>query len=314
MNKKDLKILYFGTPDISAVVLERLITNSFNIVGVISQVDKEVNRKGQLLPTKTKEVALKYGVNVYQPLKINEFIEEIRQIKPDIILTLAYGQIIPEEILNIPTFKALNLHGSILPKYRGAAPIQYSLLNGDLETGVSLMEMVKKMDAGRVFAIEKFAINNDDNYSSLKIKIAEAAYKVFDENIEDVVNEINKGVEQDENLVTFTSKIDSSLERINFNKNGVEIINLIRALTDEPGTYFMYKNEKIKVFKADFIKKEQISEVSVICGYDKNGLLISSKDGLIKITKLQKPGKKVLNISDFYNGNKDYFEIGVKIE
>ena len=178
--KKDISILYFGTPEISAFVLNKLIENNYKIVGVVAQEDKPIGRKGLLEHVPTKKVALKYGIPVYQFKKVREHYEEILNIKPDLILTLAFGQIISHDILTIPKYGCLNLHGSILPKYRGAAPIQYSLLNGDAETGISLMEMVDKCDAGKVYAVEKVKIELDDNCTSLTDKLKVAAFDVFD--------------------------------------------------------------------------------------------------------------------------------------
>ena len=155
---KDLKILYFGTPEISSYVLENLLNDGFNIIGVVTQIDKPVGRKGILTPSKVKEVALKHNIKVYQFTKLKNEFESLLSLDVDIILTLAYGQIIPHELLTLPHYGAYNLHGSILPSLRGASPIQTSLLNGDKITGITLMEMVDKMDAGRMFYVKKVNI------------------------------------------------------------------------------------------------------------------------------------------------------------
>lgn len=314
IKKKNLKILYFGTPDISATVLELLIKNNYNIIGVVAQMDKEKDRKGRILEVPTKVIAKKYNIPVYQKEKIRLDFEFIKELRPDIILTMAYGQLIPHDLLMIPKYGCYNLHGSLLPQYRGAAPIQFALLNGDKITGVTLMEMVDKMDAGKMYYKKEIQISDDDNYTSLKKKIAISCFEVFDEGIEDVVNKINVGEEQDESQVTFTSKIDSTLEKLNFNDDSNKINNIIRALSYEPGTYFSYKNIKIKVFKALAFNNLKIAEPGTIIKYDKQGFCIATQNGYIEILELQKPGKNIMSFKDFYNGMQHFFIVGEHVE
>lgn len=314
IKKKNLKILYFGTPDISATVLELLIKNNYNIIGVVAQMDKEKDRKGRILEVPTKVIAKKYNIPVYQKEKIRLDFEFIKELRPDIILTMAYGQLIPHDLLMIPKYGCYNLHGSLLPQYRGAAPIQFALLNGDKITGVTLMEMVDKMDAGKMYYKKEIQISDDDNYTSLKKKIAISCFEVFDEGIEDVVNKINLGEEQDESQVTFTSKIDSTLEKLNFNDDSNKINNIIRALSYEPGTYFSYKNIKIKVFKALAFNNLKIAEPGTIIKYDKQGFCIATQNGYIEILELQKPGKNIMSFKDFYNGMQHFFIVGEHVE
>ena len=314
IKKKNLKILYFGTPDISATVLELLIKNNYNIIGVVAQMDKEKDRKGRILEVPTKVIAKKYNIPVYQKEKIRLDFEFIKELKPDIILTMAYGQLIPHDLLMIPKYGCYNLHGSLLPQYRGAAPIQFALLNGDKITGVTLMEMVDKMDAGKMYYKKEIQVLDDDNYTSLKKKIAISCFEVFDEGIEDVVNKINVGEEQDESKVTFTSKIDRDLEKLNFNDDSSRINNIIRALSYEPGTYFSYKNIKFKVFKALAFANLKIAEPGTIIKYDKQGFCIATQDGYIEILELQKPGKNIMSFKDFYNGMQHFFTVGEHVE
>ncbi|MCI6789186.1 MAG: methionyl-tRNA formyltransferase [Mollicutes bacterium] len=314
IKKKNLKILYFGTPDISATVLELLIKNNYNIIGVVAQMDKEKDRKGRILEVPTKVIAKKYNIPVYQKEKIRLDFEFIKELKPDIILTMAYGQLIPHDLLMIPKYGCYNLHGSLLPQYRGAAPIQFALLNGDKITGVTLMEMVDKMDAGKMYYKKEIQVLDDDNYTSLKKKIAMSCFEVFDEGIEDVVNKINVGEEQDESKVTFTSKIDRDLEKLNFNDDSSRINNIIRALSYEPGTYFSYKNIKFKVFKALAFTNLKIAEPGTIIKYDKQGFCIATQDGYIEILELQKPGKNIMSFKDFYNGMQHFFTVGEHVE
>ncbi len=307
MNKKDLRILYLGTPDISASVLEKLIEEKYNIVGVVSQPDKEVGRKHILTATPVKNVALNHNINVYQPAKIKDIYEEIKSLDLDILLTMAYGQLIPDSVLELPRIKALNLHGSLLPKYRGASPIQAALFNGDEETGVTLMEMVHEMDAGNMFYKKVVKIDKKDNFDTLKLKISQAAFDAFNEGIDPIINDNYQGEIQDINLATFTKKISEADEIISFEDKAENIVNKIRALASEPGAYFVFKGEKIKVFEAEALKANNTNPGKVK-SYDKNGLFIETQDGVLSILNLQKPGKKAINIKDFFNGNRTYFE------
>lgn len=307
MNKKDLRILYLGTPDISALVLEKLIEEKYNIVGVVSRPDKEVGRKHILTATPVKNVALNHNINVYQPAKIKDIYEEIKSLDVDILLTMAYGQLIPDSVLELLRIKALNLHGSLLPKYRGASPIQAALFNGDEETGVTLMEMVHEMDAGNMFYKKVVKIDKKDNFDTLKLKISQAAFDAFNEGIDPIINDNYQGEIQDINLATFTKKISEADEIISFEDKAENIVNKIRALASEPGAYFVFKGEKIKVFEAE-AQKANNTNPGKVKSYDKNGLFIETQDGILSILNLQKPGKKAINIKDFFNGNRTYFE------
>ena len=183
----EYRIVFMGTPEIAARVFENLINFGLNFVGLIAQEDKPVGRKGILEPVATKVVAQKYNIPVFQPHRIRKEYEFLYDLKPDLILTMAYGQIVPQAVLDVPPCGCLNLHGSLLPKYRGAAPIQRALINGDKTTGITLMEMIDKMDAGRMYAKEEVTID-DDNYSSLCLKLIDAATKVVQDNLYDYFN------------------------------------------------------------------------------------------------------------------------------
>lgn len=308
LDKKKIKILYLGTPELSAKVLEKLILSGYNIIGVVAQCDKELNRKKELIPVPTKVVANKYNIPVFQKEKIRNDFEFIKELNPDLILTLAYGQIIPHDLLIIPKLGCLNLHGSLLPKYRGAAPIQYSLLNGDSITGVTLMEMVDEMDAGKMYYKTIIKIDDNDNYTTLTDKMVDSAFECFDAGIDAVINKENLGEEQNIKEVTFTHKINRDIEKLNFNDSAKHIKNIIRALTNEPGCYFIYNNEKFKVFNAEIINSSTNAPGQILA-YDKNSLVIGTKDYPLRITKIQRQGKKILEIKDFFIGKPDLFII-----
>ena len=306
MKYNEARILFMGTPQISAYVLNRMIQYGFNVVALVSQPDRPVGRKHIIMPTPTKEVALKYNIPVYQPERIRKDYEFIKEINPDLIITLAYGQILPEGLLAIPRFGCLNLHGSILPKYRGAAPIQYALINNEQYTGMSLMEMTKDMDAGRVYRTQSIEIHEEDNASSLYEKLAKVAYYLVEECIPLYLNKKLEGFPQDESKVTFAPTIKKEEEHLDLTKDKENIYGYIRALSDAPGAYFNSELGKIKVFKAKIISDEIKGEVGEIVKADKEGIYLQATNGLLSLIELQKEGKSRMDYRNFLNGNQ-YF-------
>ena len=303
MNKKELKVVFMGTPEISATVLEALIENGYHVIGVVAQPDRPVGRKGELEKVPTKIVAEKYGIPVFQPIKIRLDYEFLKELKPDIIITLAYGQIVPQGVLDIPPLKCLNLHGSLLPKYRGAAPIQYALINNDEETGMTLMEMVKAMDAGQMFAKKVVKIDKEDNCTSLFKKMGEAAKELILESLPLYIEGKLNGEEQDESLVSICPTIKPEQERLSFDYSVKEMFGWIRGLSDAPGAYLLLDNQKFKIFKAEIANDKVSSEVGTIVEADKHGLLLQCKDGQLALLEVQKEGKKRMDYKSFLNGN-----------
>ena len=305
MDKKDARIIFMGTPEISSRVLEGLISNGFNIVAVIAQPDRPVGRKKILTPVPTKVVASKYNIPVYQPVKIRKEYEFVNELKPDLILTLAYGQIVPQGLLDIPTFGAINLHGSLLPKYRGAAPIQYALLNNEKVTGMTLMRMVKEMDAGEMYDTEEVNISEDDNSTSLFIKMGDAALRLALRALPLFLEGKLVGKPQDESLVSFAPSIKPEEEKINLEDSKERIIGQIRALSDTPGAYLYLDELKLKIYKAKIINDEVNHIVGSIIRADKGGLYLQCSNGVISLLDIQKEGKNRMDYKSFINGNQN---------
>ncbi len=300
-NIADYKIIFMGTPSIAAIVFEELIKEGFNFIGLIAQVDKPTGRKHTLTMVPTKVVANKYNIPVYQPLKIRKDYEFVKELQPDLILTMAYGQIVPQGLLDIPKYGCLNLHGSLLPSLRGAAPIQRAIINGDKLTGITLMEMVDKMDAGKIYAKEEVEISSDDNYSSLCLKMANAAIKVVKDNLLNYFLGKLKGEIQDESLVTFADKILPNEEKLSLTYSCDEFINYVRGLSDEPGGYILLDNKKLKIYRAIKINNNvgTIGKINI-----NKGVYLQLKDGLIRLNEIQLEGKKRMDDKSFANGNK----------
>ena len=294
-----------GTPEISAYVFEKMILAGYHFVGLVAQPDHPVGRKGLLEKVPTKVIAEKYNIPVFQPIKIREDYSFIDVIKPDLVITLAYGQIVPQGFLDKVPLGCLNLHGSLLPKYRGASPIQTALINNEKVTGVTLMEMVKAMDAGRMYAKKEVLIAEDDNATSLFNKIKIAASELVLEALPLYIKGELNGEEQNENEVTFCSLIKPEQEKLDLSLPAREIVGWIRGLSDEPGAYLYLNNIKLKIYKAKVVDHSVTSEVGTIIKADKNGLYMQAKDGVISLLEIQKEGKKRMDYRSFINGNQN---------
>ena len=305
MDKKDLRLLFMGTPEISAYVFEKMIEDGYRFVGLVAQPDHPVGRKGILEKVPTKVIAEKYDIPVFQPVKIRDDYAFIDEIKPDLVITLAYGQIVPQGFLDKVPMGCLNLHGSLLPKYRGASPVQTALINNETFTGVTLMEMVKAMDAGKMYAKIVVRISEDDNATSLFNKIKEAASELILKALPQYINSELKGEEQNEDEVTFCSMIKPEQEKLDLNLSAKEIVGWVRGLSDEPGAYLYLNNLKLKIYKAKVVNDLVTGQVGEIVLANKIGLYMQAKDGQIALLEVQKEGKKRMDYRSFINGNQN---------
>ncbi|MBP3732984.1 MAG: methionyl-tRNA formyltransferase [Bacilli bacterium] len=311
MEKKELNLLFMGTPEISAYVFEQMILDGYHFVGLVAQPDHPVGRKGIIEKVPTKVIAEKYNIPVFQPIKIRKDFSFMDNLKVDLVITLAYGQIVPQGFLDIPRFGCLNLHGSLLPKLRGASPVQTALINNEKVTGVTLMEMVAAMDAGRMYGKKEVNIEEDDNATSLFKKISEAAKDLVLELLPKYVNGELEGIPQNEEEVTFCSLIKPEQEKLDLSKDILEVYGYIRGLSDEPGAYLYLDNQKLKIFKAKIANYLVTAEVGTIVQADKRGLLLQCQNGQLAILELQKEGKKRMDYKAFINGNQNL--LGTKL-
>jgi len=301
-----MKVVFLGTPIFSVPTLEMLIEDH-EVLLVVTQPDKPVGRKKILTPSPVKELALKHGIEVFQPEKLRKDYQKILDLNPDVLITAAYGQMLPKGL--IEHVMSINVHGSLLPKYRGGAPIQYSIFNGDSETGISIMYMAYKMDSGDVIKQEAIPILEEDNYETLTQKLSVLGAKLLKQVLIDIQNRKFDRFSQDELLVTFAYTIKYEDEAINFNMNANDIINKIKGLYSEPGAHFTYQGQDIKVYQA---KKSDIIEKNALPGQiinTKKHLIIQANDQAIEIVELQVPGKKRMLAQSFLNGQ-SLFEKG----
>lgn len=292
-----------GTPTFAVPMLEALI-EKYNVVLVVSQPDREKDRKGNLIVTPTKEVAIKNNIPVYQPLKIKEEYQTIIDYKPDIIITCAYGQIIPDIILKLPEYGCINVHGSLLPKLRGGAPIHHAIINGDKITGMTIMYMASKMDAGDIISKRSMEISENDNLDYIYNKMSYLGRDLLLDTLPSIFNRTNNREKQDENLVTYGLNITKEEEKIDFNKSSSDIHNKIRGLSSIPGAYAMLDNKRVKIYESFITDKLSDKTPGTIISIDKEGIYVTTKDKIIKITDIKMEGKKRCKVKDFINGIK----------
>ncbi len=296
---KDLKVVFMGSPLFSVPVLEELNKN-VNIVGVVTAPDAYVGRKKILTMCPVKEKAVGLGLKVYSPIKLRSDFEFIKELNPDMIITCAYGQILSEEILNIPKLGCFNLHGSLLPKYRGGAPIHYALLNGDKKTGITLMYMDKGMDSGDMIAKEEIKIEENDNIESLTNKLSIIASKMIIKYLPSLIDGTNNRVKQDINKVTFSPIITREDEHLDFNVIAKEIFNRYRMLSPNPLPNIKIDDIEYKIAECKIV--DASGKVCTVVNKDKNSFTIMAKDKGIMVSKIKPIGKNIMNVRDFFNG------------
>lgn len=308
-------IIFMGTPQFSVPVLEGLIDKGYEIKAVVTQPDKKVGRKQKLTKTPAKIAAEKHNILVYQPVKLsgsNE-LEELMNLHADFIVTAAYGQFLPTKFLNSVKIAAVNVHGSLLPKYRGGAPIQYSLLNDDQETGITIMEMVKKMDAGDMYAQKAIKIEKDDTAGSLFEKLSYLGRDLLLETLPKIADNTVVKTAQNPDNVVFSPNITKSQEKITKEMTAKEANNLIRALNPDPGAFMMVQGQRLKVWKAEVLDKKTNLEPGRLVNNKKCFAISFANKTVLNLLVLQPAGKKRMDVKNFANGQGSKFKPGDKI-
>ena len=310
MNKK--KIVFMGTPKFAVPVLEMLIEN-YGVDLVITQPDKKVGRKKVLTPPPVKVVALDNNIKVLQPEKIStdeETYNTLKELNPDIIITAAYGQLVPEKILEIPNHKCINVHGSLLPKLRGGAPIQYSILEDHKKTGITIMYMVKKLDAGDMISKVEVDILDSDNYESLHDKLSVAGRNLLNETLPKIFSGDIAPEKQDDEQATFARNILREDEKIDWNRSAREVFNKVRALDPTPGAFTYLDGNVLKIWSSVVVVLEEqssYSKVGTIVKQDKKNIyVLCGNETILKVHELQVSGKKRMPVVNFLSNKKDY--------
>lgn len=298
---KNLKVVFMGTPDFAVPVLEALLQNT-NVVLVVSQPDKVVGRKQLVEPTPIKKVALANNIEIYQPFKIKDEYEEILNVKPDIIITCAYGQIIPEILLNAPRLGCINVHASLLPKLRGGAPIHHAIIDGETKTGVTIMYMDKTMDTGAIISQKEYQIKDTDNVETLHNILSKIGAELLIETLPSIIEGTNSKVPQNNLEATYAWNINREDEHLNFNKTAKEVYNQVRGLNPWPKAYSIINENEVKILECFIGNKESEFSPGTICEVNKDNIGICTKDKIIYITKVKPFGKKEMPALDYING------------
>ncbi|MCE5149330.1 methionyl-tRNA formyltransferase [Staphylococcus simulans] len=300
------RIIFMGTPDFSTKVLEMLIAKE-DVIAVVTQPDRPVGRKRVMTPPPVKEVALQNGIEVYQPEKISqsEDLQTLIDLKPDLIVTAAFGQILPKALLDAPRLGAINVHASLLPKYRGGAPIHQAIIDGEKETGVTIMYMAPKLDAGDIISQQAIDIEANDDVGSMHDKLSFLGADLLAKTLPDIINGTNERIEQNEEEATFASNISREDERIDWSKSAQDIYNHIRGLSPWPVAYTKLDDKNMKLYQAHIIEGKEGKPGEIIETTKKAIIVGTGSSDAIALTDIQLSGKKRMPTANFLSGYQD---------
>jgi len=310
------RILFMGTPDFAVSSLDALMEAGYHVIGVVTQPDRPVGRKQIMTPPPVKEAAIRHGLPVLQPerIKAEEALAEVMALEPDLIVTAAYGQILPKKLLEAPRFGCINVHASLLPKYRGGAPIHKCIVEGEKESGVTIMYMVEALDAGDMLSKVIVPIEERDTVGSLHDKLAVAGSALLIDTLPALLAGELKAEAQNHEAATFAPNIKRSDERIDWSRTAEQIYNQVRGLNPWPVAFTNYQG---KVWKVWWVEKFQTTGSTAapgtILAREEDGLVIACGSGAVKITELQPEGKKRMSALDFLRGAGNSIEIGTKV-
>ncbi len=306
-----MRIVFMGTPDFATETLKALIESKHEVVGVVTQPDKPKGRSGKLQETPVKEMALQYGITVYQPKRVKEpeFVQVLEKLAPDVIIVVAFGQILSKDILELPKYGCLNVHASLLPKLRGAAPIQWSVIDGDRESGVTIMQMDEGVDTGDMLLVRKYTLDAKETGGSLFDRLATFGGPMILEVLEQAQAGTLHPVPQNHEEHTHAKMLSKETGRIDFKQSAVQIERLIRGLNPWPSAYTYLGDKMLKLWDADVVTAEKAAEQGIaqaepgtIVSVTKEKLLIQTGDGCLSVKELQLAGKKRMEVSAFLRG------------
>lgn len=300
-----MRIVFMGTPDFAAASLQKLLDEHFDVVGVFTQPDKPRDR-GVVTFSPVKEIALKYELPLFQPTKMRDgtALEAIRSLQPDILVVVAYGRILPDDILAVPKYGAVNVHGSLLPKYRGAAPIQWAVLNGDRVTGVTTMHLASEMDAGNIIYTAETEIGEYETSGELFDRLMVMGAELLVKTLRDIESGVAPSIEQDHSKATYVKMLDKSMSPIDWNNTPRTVLKHIYGLQPWPVATMELEGKQYRVFAADYTDTKTEKEPGSVVYAGKNGIEIACANGeTLMIKELQAPGKKRMSVADFLRGH-----------
>ncbi|MEJ8744693.1 methionyl-tRNA formyltransferase [Mediterraneibacter sp. HCN-7094] len=299
-----MRIIFMGTPDFSVGTLEALVEAGHEVCLVVTQPDKPKGRGKEMQYTPVKEAALKHGIEVYQPRRIREAecVEKLRQYNADIMVVIAFGQIIPKEILEMVPYGCVNVHASLLPKYRGAAPIQWSIIDGEAVTGVTTMQMDEGLDTGDMLLKTEVPITAEETGESLHDKLAKAGAALCVETLAKLQEGSIVPEKQGESPTAYAKMLDKKLGNIDWTKSAAEIERLVRGLNSWPSAYTYWNKKVVKIWKASVTDENSNEQVGTVVKVEKDGFYVQTGNGLLKVLELQIPGKKRMDAGAFLRG------------
>lgn len=299
-----MKIVFMGTPDFAESILNALIESSHTVTAVVTQPDKQKGRGKEVQFSPVKECALKHGIQVLQPerIKAPEAVEELKTLDADIFVVAAFGQILSKEILDMPRYGCINVHASLLPKYRGAAPIQWSVINGDQETGVTIMQMNEGMDTGDMILKTVVPITSEDTGDSMYEKLATAGAALCTDVLDMIENGELHATVQDSTEATYAKRLTKEMGHIRFSKSAVEIERLIRGLNSWPSAYTYLNGKTFKIWKAKVLDREATGTPGTVAEVTKQSIIVNTGDGLLELLEVQLEGKKRMVTACFLLG------------
>ena len=298
---KNTKVIFMGTPDFAVPILEMLIQNT-DVILVVTQPDKEVGRHHELEMPPIKKVALSHGIKVFQPTKIRNDYDEVINSGADIIITCAYGQIIPEIILNTPRLGCINVHASLLPRLRGGAPLHHAIIDGEEKTGVTIMYMDKNMDTGDIISTKEYIIKNTDNVGTLHDTLSIIGRDLLLETLPSIINGTNERIPQDNEEATYAYNITREEEHLDFNQTAQEVYNKVRGLNPWPKANTIINDQEVKITECYIGDKDSSFSAGTICEINKDNIGICTKDKVVYITRVKPFGKKEMSALDYING------------
>lgn len=299
-----MKVVFMGTPDFAVSVLEKIIEKGHEVAAVITQPDKAKGRKMELAAPPVKECAVKNGIEVFQPVKVKnniELFEKLEKIKPDVIVVVAFGQILPKQVLDLPKFGCINVHASLLPKYRGAAPIQWAVIDGEEKSGVTIMKMDEGLDTGNILKVREVVLSECETGGSLFDKLAVLGAEA----LTDTLYELELGTIEErpqEGESTYAGKLSKELGKMDFGKSALTLERLVRGLNPWPSAYTMLDGKTLKIWKATVINEKSDEKPGTVIKVDKEYFYVSTGDGILRIDELQLEGKKRMETNAFLRG------------
>ncbi|MEK3722093.1 methionyl-tRNA formyltransferase [Paenibacillus sp. FSL H8-0034] len=307
-----MRIVFMGTPEFAVPALQVLVNYSgIEVVGVVTQPDRPVGRKRLLTPTPVKEEAIKHGIPVLQPEKLRrpESVEELRELQPDLIVTAAYGQILPKSVLAIPRLGCINIHASLLPRYRGGAPIHHAVMNGDTSTGVTIMYMAEGLDTGDMISSVELAIEDSDTTGTMFNKLSAAGAKLLLDTLPDLLAGRIQAVAQNHEAAVYSPNVSREQERIDWSRPAISLWNQVRGLNPRPGAYTTWNGEVLKIWSCDKPHQSEVANApGTVIAISEQGIQVATGAGVLTITELQPAGKKAMQAAQFVLGGR--LEVG----